>query len=222
MKKTITAMALLAGAVSAHSQGQVQMYDYGSAFAIQVFATSTGGSTSYTYNGFTSAGEVIGNTSANDNAGSQTYSGAPLGAGYDVCLLGGPAGTALANLTVCAGSTVTAWAPNGVGSAGYWNTSTNLATIAGTSTTATVAVAAWIATGVDGAAPTLLAAQQDGYAWGVSPTGVTGPLGFNSIQPPVLPAGVTSFSLGATPEPSTIALGVIGASAFLMRLRRKQ
>jgi len=25
-----------------------------------------------------------------------------------------------------------------------------------------------------------------------------------------------------TPEPSTIALGVIGASAFLMRLRRKQ
>jgi len=26
----------------------------------------------------------------------------------------------------------------------------------------------------------------------------------------------------ATPEPSTIALGVVGASAFLMRLRRKQ
>ncbi len=35
--------------------------------------------------------------------------------------------------------------------------------------------------------------------------------------------GLTSFSLATTvPEPSTIALGVIGASAFLMRLRRKQ
>jgi hypothetical protein len=32
---------------------------------------------------------------------------------------------------------------------------------------------------------------------------------------------MTSFSLAVTPEPSTIALGVIGASAFLLRLRRK-
>jgi hypothetical protein len=35
--------------------------------------------------------------------------------------------------------------------------------------------------------------------------------------------GLTSFSLATTvPEPSTIALGVIGASAFLMRLRRSK
>jgi len=35
--------------------------------------------------------------------------------------------------------------------------------------------------------------------------------------------GLTSFSLATTiPEPSTVALGVIGASTFLMRLRRKQ
>jgi len=34
--------------------------------------------------------------------------------------------------------------------------------------------------------------------------------------------GITDFSLAtSTPEPSTIALGVVGASAFLMRLRRK-
>jgi hypothetical protein len=34
--------------------------------------------------------------------------------------------------------------------------------------------------------------------------------------------GLTSFSLATTvPEPSTIALGIVGASAFLMRLRRK-
>jgi hypothetical protein len=34
--------------------------------------------------------------------------------------------------------------------------------------------------------------------------------------------GLTSFSLATVPEPSTIALGIVGASAFLMRLRRKQ
>ncbi|MGO8696505.1 MAG: hypothetical protein ACLQVY_02115 [Limisphaerales bacterium] len=42
-----------------------------------------------------------------------------------------------------------------------------------------------------------------------------------------LAGGITSFSLtgaggSVTPEPSTIALGIMGASAFLMRLRRKQ
>jgi len=47
--------------------------------------------------------------------------------------------------------------------------------------------------------------------------------------PPFLPTtasggnpGISSFSLTTTvPEPSTITLGIIGASAFLMRLRRK-
>jgi hypothetical protein len=36
--------------------------------------------------------------------------------------------------------------------------------------------------------------------------------------------GLTSFSLAVAtvPEPSTVALGIVGASAFLMRLRRKQ
>jgi hypothetical protein len=34
--------------------------------------------------------------------------------------------------------------------------------------------------------------------------------------------GLTSFSVAAVPEPSTFALGLMGASAFFMRLRRKQ
>jgi hypothetical protein len=221
MKKTITILGLLAGAVSAYSQGQLQMYDYGGSFAIQVFNLSTGGSVPVTYGGFTVM-EEQGNTSGNDNGGNATYSGAPLGAGYDVELLAGPAGTALGSLVPAAGSLVTSWAPNGASSAGYWNAPTNLATVAGVTTTAQVAVAAWQATGPLGAASTLAAAQADGYLWGISSSATT-PVGFNSVTPPVLPAGITSFSIASsTPEPSTVALGVIGASAFLMRLRRKQ
>jgi hypothetical protein len=104
-------------------------------------------------------------------------------------------------------------------------------TVAGGSP-ATFAIAAWFNGG--GTYTTLLAAQgaTPGTApYGWSPVG-TENVGGGTGQPPFLPGlgdtatsagGITSFSLVTpTPEPSTIALGVIGASAFLMRLRRKQ
>jgi hypothetical protein len=221
MKKTITAMALLAGAVTGFSQGQIQMFDYGGSFAIQVFAKSTTASpVSVTYGGYT-VSEEQGNTSANDNPGASTYSGAPLGSGYDIELLAGPSGTALAQLLPVSGSLVTSWLTGG--GAGYWNAPTLIATIPSVTSTAAVAIAAWAATGVDGAATTLAAAQADDYAWGISAPATTSALGFGSITPPVLPAGLTSFSINTSvPEPSTVALGVIGASSFLMRLRRKK
>lgn len=209
-------MALLAGAVSGYSQGQVQMYDYGLSFAIQVFQPSTPATVAVSWGGNTTM-EEQGNTAANDNPGTATYTGAPLGAGYTVELLAGPAGSALSALSEVAGSTVTTWAPNGA--AGYWNTSA-LATIPGITTTAQVAIAAWDNEG--GTVTSLAAAQTAGDPWGISATGTTAALGYGTVLPPTLPAGVTSFSLGSIPEPSTIALGVIGASAFLMRLRRKQ
>jgi len=213
-------MALLAGAVSGFSQGQIAMFDYGSSFAIQVFGQSTIASPiAVTYGGYTTL-EEQGNTSGNDNPGSATYTGAPLGSGYDIELLAGPAGTALGSLMPVSGSLITSWLTGA--SAGYWNAPSQVATIPGTTTTAAVAIAAWAATGVDGAATTLAAAQADGYAWGISAVGTTSALGFGSVTPPFLPAGVTSFSLGTVPEPSTVALGVIGASSFLMRLRRKK
>jgi len=87
-------------------------------------------------------------------------------------------------------------------------------------------LAAWANTGALGAANSYAAALADGYAAGLSSvsTGKTTLGGFAS--PPMVPGtlsgiGLTDFSLATTPEPSTIALGVIGASAFLMRLRRK-
>jgi len=104
-------------------------------------------------------------------------------------------------------------------------------TVAGGSAV-TLGIAAWFNGG--GTYTTLLAAQgaTPGTApYGWSPVG-TENVGGGTGQPPFLPGlgdtatsagGITSFSLVTpTPEPSTIALGVIGASAFLMRLRRKQ
>jgi len=84
--------------------------------------------------------------------------------------------------------------------------------------TATVALAAWFNGG--GAYTSLAAAQAAGQAWGESAaTTVTG-LGGTGSPPATPPAiGVPSFSLTSTPEPSTIALGVMGASAFLLRRR---
>jgi len=212
-------MALLAGAMTGFSQGQISMFDYGSSFAIQVFAPSSAAAstTAVSYGGFTVT-EQQGNDAGNDNAGNSTYTGTPLGAGYDIELLAGPAGTALSALQPVAGSLVSSWLTGT--SAGYWN-STALASIPGVTTTAAVAIAAW--NNEAGTVTTLAGAQATpNDPWGISSEATTAALGFGSQQPPFLPAGITSFSLGATPEPSTVALGVIGASAFLMRLRRKQ
>jgi len=92
----------------------------------------------------------------------------------------------------------------------------------------TFAFAAWYNGG--STATSLATAIADGYPYGISPLG-TENAGGGTGNPPFLPGagdslttagGITSFSLvTATPEPSTIALGVVGASAFLMRLRRK-
>jgi hypothetical protein len=224
-KKTLTAIALLAGAVTGFSQGQIAMFDYGGSFAIQLFAQqfsvtpSSPGYTLVSYGGSVVGAEIQGNDASDDNPGTINYSSAPLGTGYDVELLGGPAGTSLSGLTPVPGTLITSWL-TGSG-AGYWNAPTQLGTIAGTTTTATVAIAAWNTEG--GAFNTLAAAMGGGAPWGVSDPATTSALGFGSITPPDLPASLTSFSLlTPVPEPSTIALGIMGASAFLMRLRRKQ
>jgi hypothetical protein len=222
MKKPITAIVLLAGAVSGHSQGQINMNDYSSGlFSIQIFTASTGANIPVTYGGYTVL-EVQGNTVNDLNPGATTYSGAPLGTGYEIELLAGAAADSLSQLLPVAGSSITAWTGAGAGG-GYWFAPVNLATIPGITTTATVAIAAWNTEG--GAITSLAAAQAAGDAWGISDTATTGPLGYAPAFPPFLPASLTSFSLGApatgvTPEPGTVALVVIGASAFLLRLRR--
>ena len=96
---------------------------------------------------------------------------------------------------------------------------------------ANVALAAWYNGG--GLYTTLAEAQAAGVPTGESPVVIIGGLGepasvenagLGGSHTPSLPAepyGLTSFSLVSTPEPSTIALGVMGVGAFLARRRKK-
>jgi hypothetical protein len=213
MKKIITVAALLAGAASAYSQGTLAFSDYGGSYSTYFYnVQASGNTTPITYNGYTVM-ETSGNTAS-------YTSGTKLsGTAYSIQVLCGTGnGDTLAQLTP-QGSTS---GFNTGGFAGLFSatvTDTMASTPAGP---ATIALAAWQNTGTSGSALTLAAAQADNYAWGIS-TLANISLVASPTTPPAIPAGVQSFSLGsATPEPSTIALGVIGASAFLMRLRRKQ
>jgi len=227
------AVALLAGAVSAYSQGQIAFSDYGNSdhFAILIFNTQAAASVPVTYNGYT-ATEVQGNPTAaaypqtgTGSVGTTVYAAnsALTGTGYDLQLLGAPGASQPLSALVPDSVVITSGFGTVVGStAGIFNESATVTTL-GTITppgAATVAIACWVNNGVDGAAATLATAQADGYAWGISTLGNV-VLTTTPNSPPVFPTTITAFSLGTVPEPSTIALGVIGASAFLMRLRRK-
>jgi hypothetical protein len=212
MKKIIAVTALLAGAVSGYSQGTLAFSDYGGTYSVAFYGVQTSGTlTPVTYNGYT----------VNEIQGNVTYpSGGKLsGSGYTIQVMAAAgSGDSLSALTPL-GSTSGFLTGGFAGLFSATVTDTLTGVPAGPTT---IALCAWQNTGADGAADSLATAQADGYAWGISSLAsiitVVAP-----TTPPALPAGITSFSLGtAVPEPSTIALGVIGASAFLMRLRRKQ
>jgi hypothetical protein len=233
MKKALIVVSLLAGAVTAYSQGQVYIGDYfNTDFQVTVWSPQLASpGTSQTGNGATDL-----------PAGTQTYTGTPLGGSatgatsasdfangnlWSVELYAAPgAGDAASSLTGVAGTTSTLYTTPG--NAGLW-TGTQTATIAGAavSSQATLQIRAWY--NGSGTYTTYEAALAANVPTGQSTTGSEA-LGGNQITPPDLPGpgnpgvtgGITSFSLTSIPEPSTIALGVIGASAFLMRLRRKQ
>jgi len=151
-------------------------------------------------------------------------------------------GIALSGLSPISGSVANFFTDSAVvGNPGEWNGS--VVTFGGAGGTAgaptiaagspvTVAIAAWYNGG--GAYTSYAAAVTAGSSvapYGISSTGSVALTGAPN-PPAALPAlgnantlagGITSFSLitSSVPEPSTIALGVMGASAFLMRLRRK-
>lgn len=229
MKKTLTAMTLLAGAVSVYSQGAISMNDYGGNFTIQVFQSQNQASgTLVSVNGY--AGYETQGQAANSylkNPGTTTYKAvSTIGPGYDIGLyaLDGGGATSYSQLSLVTDSVTSTWLTHASAGGfnnnyGQWN-SVATALVPGNATSASVAIAAWANTGSAGAATTLAAAQADGYAWGISDL-VTASLATGSGSPGALPQSLTSFSLiTTTPEPSTIALGVIGASTLLFRRRK--
>jgi hypothetical protein len=216
MKKTIIAVVLLAGVVSGYSQGAINFNNNATGFKQKIYNVSTGG-TAVVYGGYTTI-EVQGSSSTDTPVGSTAYSGAALGGtGFSAELLAGNGtGDALSQLspvgTVVSFQTATAGAGFLAGG--------QVVTVASSGTAATIAIAAWNNEG--GTITSLLAAQQAGDPWGISAlANITGAI--SPGTPPTMSTATDlnlSFSLGVIPEPSTIALGVMGASTLLFRRRK--
>jgi len=231
-------MTLLAGAVSVYSQGAVSLNDYNggnSGFKIQVFQPQPLASSPVlvSVNGQTSYYEEMGNPAntymPTAHQGTSVYPNSPstIGPTTDIALYASDStgATSFSQLAI-ASPIVNTWYNSSYGSKinnnyGIWKTSVS-ASVPGSATAGSVAIAAWQNTGPDGAASTLAEAQADGYAWGISSI-VNSALTTGSGSPATLPTTITSFSevvAVSTPEPSTIALGVIGASTLLFRRKK--
>jgi len=235
MKKTLPiVVSLLAGALGVYAQGQIEWDDYApnaglpkgsDGFEITVWQPQ--GPT----------GQVFGNGAADVPAGTTTYTGVPIGGtaagsgstgyangnNYSIALYYGVgASVAEANLTQVPGAVATF----STAFAGSWLSSGGVdVTVPGVAsgTVGTFALAAWYN---GGGTVTFAQASLTGSG---DPYGMSNPANITLAGPPSVPSTlnpITSFSLNlnptTTPEPSTIALGLVGASAFLMRLRRKQ
>jgi hypothetical protein len=222
MKKLVITIGLLAGASAAYSQGVINWSDYITAanglpgFSITIWGPQSPGAAPV---------NTIGNTSADIPAGNGHYTGTPLsGTGYTIGLY---VSTTSAGVTADVLSGIPVATANFAVGSGGWDFSGGLpSAISGlpSGTSVFVDLAAW-STSV-GSPASYAAALSDGDLHGYSlPSTATTTLGGGG-SPPAIPGtlaglGLTDFAIGSVPEPSTIALGVIGASTFLMRLRRK-
>jgi len=259
MKKSITLITLLAGAVGVYAQGTLTWADYIGNFGITVYSPQNNptvqqtGNTSYDLSTVSPAGDTQG--------AATVYQGVPLGGGntgtgptaygngalWTIALYGAPgvnntagllaneaAGIAIATglFNTSGGTGVANAGVNGNDSAGAWVAPTTAIALAGYTGGATLQLAAWYN---GGGTLTYALAAAAGDPVGLSPMESIGALGGTGSPPAVNPnlgqslvAGdgvITSFSLTTppvitTPEPSTIALGVIGASALLFRRRK--
>lgn len=135
------------------------------------------------------------------------------GANYSAQLFAGPAGAAEAALNPI-GSPVSFRAGN---AAGWIDAGAVVVTGVPGGQTATLQLRAW-----DNTTGANYASAQ---VRGESRTWTTGALGDPGAQPPTVPASLgagtgNGFQLYVVPEPSTIALGVLGAAALLLRRRK--
>jgi hypothetical protein len=238
MKKTFIVVGVLAGAVGAYAQGELQWNDGQNNFDIAILSPNPANPTV----------EQTGNTSFDLPGGGATYGGgwigggAAPGGGVGATSASGPGAVDYQNnalfevgiymassqqaltAAIQSGSPLATSGIQGGGNAGLYSTSALTVTDPNDASSAWVGIAAWYTGG---------SSSINSYASAVTaqdPTGFvesSGPVTIGSAPSPAGNLqggdGLTSFSLATTtPEPSTIALGVIGASAFLMRLRRKQ
>jgi len=218
MKKSLTGVvALLAGAFVAHSQGTVSLANYG-ALNSYIYVSLKGGA-----NLGGAAGATTG-TYSSDLANGNDWSIALYGNAGS-----GDDPSTLTECTVAGGGFAQTTLANGSPdkTAGTWYSSVvaQVPNTTGANQAATLQFYAWYN---DGGTLSYAQALAAGDPVGTSAVATLTDTGGNNLQggpsitAPNLPAGLTSFTVSPTPEPSTIALGVMGASAFLLRLRRKK
>jgi hypothetical protein len=239
MKKTILLASVLAGAAGAYGQGALDWSDGQRGYLIAILSPNPANPTV----------EQTGNTSFDTPAGDATYGGGWIGgtatspgggvgptpssgvlgfnfqqnANFEVGLY---LATSQAALTtdILTGAPLATGMILGDGNAGlYAPSGSSVFTSAFASGTPVyVGIAAWDT--INGGGPAsvtsmmLGAADQNPYGYIESTSPVT--LGVVGTPAGLAGAGITSFSL-VVPEPGTVALGVLGASIFLMRLRPK-
>jgi len=202
---------LLAGASAVYAQGTVSMANYLALNTYLYVSYKAGVAPAVELGG---GGTVIPPTTS--NFALETANGNA----WSVQLYAAP-GLNATTLSPVSGSIVTLGTTPGT--LGIWS-STEIATLPGTTGgatgTATLQLYAWYNAG--GAITSYSAALADGVPTGYSAVAdITGLGGGSPPQTaPTLPESLGNIVV-AVPEPSTIALGVMGASAFLMRLRRK-
>jgi len=214
MKKSLTGMlVLLAGASVMYGQGSVEMGDFGAPLTSYIYVS---------YKPLSGPTTLLGGVHATYPTATLGNYTSELGNGADWTVqLYGIVGSG----TPVAIPGVTATFANGLTGSGNDNVpgtwlSTAIAsfTSAPQGTAATLQLAAWYNDG--GIITSYATAVADGV-----PAGLSGTMTVALQAPPNAPGNIpefANFNVTAVPEPSTIALGVIGASAFLMRLRRKQ
>jgi len=216
MKRNILLAVALLSAVGAYAQGTVNFNNVASGVQAPVYNPESG-----------NTGAILnGNTSTGVPAGSTVYTGGTVsGNGVSAQLYGNVQGTAEGSLQAM-GSPV--FFRTG-GAAGFVTTSSTGASgspgavvVPNTaeSGSATLQLRAWNNVGGTVNSFESAFASPTGI-WGKSTLFTVSGLGGAVVTPPNL-VGLTSFNIHTTvPEPSTIALAVMGASAFLIRRRKK-
>jgi hypothetical protein len=246
MKKTLTIVSLLAGAaVSVHAQGggQIQWNSAVTGWQIYVYGVNYSGTPAE------QATEVIGDTEHTTPSGSTVFGGVALGGtvtGSGTGLAGVyngnnyMAGLYVGSSTDAVAAALTSGTPlatanfvttGGAGEGGWWVSSASLQgpndamytpSAGAYGATVYVEIAAWFS---GGGATSYTAAIAAGVPAGSD--GVSSAIKLNSFEPEIPPSlegiGLESFDLTVpvpVPEPGTISLGVMGASALLFRRRK--
>jgi hypothetical protein len=234
MKKTLVVVSILAGATGLYAQGLLNWSDAAPGYTIEILSPDTttpgqeftgqttfdtpSGNTTYTGGyiggGATGNGPGIGATPSSGAGGVNYQTPANFTAGLYVDTTG-----AALTTDISTGSPVATTTLLGGGNDGLYNSAAPVYTSSfAVNTPVFVGIAAWYNGG--GTINSYSAASIRGFVQSTSTVALAGP---PATPNDLAGMGLTSFSLAtAIPEPSTIALGVIGASAFLMRLRRKQ